>query len=338
MSHPHTLLALLLVASHACAWDIRDEGYTCGTGGMTLAELQSAGITLVSHVPCTPEWMAEAARYGIRGMPYISLYKVYDIKAPGANPNHPFWGAVAMNDHPEWVYIRADGQRARPFNNPFYPKVNWQSCTNTAGIADAYCRGAAGVMRTGAGGVFIDNVLPSRICYGPKFGIHTHLYPDKDNIHSFKIALRRVHDTVKSFGPRSVVMLNVGQWELWKGFGDCIMLESFIYNVKVRPGPGGWVGKQRVRVKQWPQIRKWIDDTASCVDGGGSIVTLEYLPREPEAAFTTYACAKLANFLWSGSMTVRRDVIRTLLAEHEEEHYDVLAGHMSRHVKPFAKV
>ena len=305
-------LACVLAAHMASAWSIRDEGYSCTTAGMTLAELQSAGITLVSHVPCTREWMDEAAKYGIRGMPYISLYKVYDLKAPGANPEHPFWGAVAMNEHPEWVYIGRDGTRARPFNNPFYPKVNWQSCTNTAGIADAYCRGAAGVMKTGAGGVFIDNVLPAPICYGPTFGVHKHLYPDKDNVHSFKIALRRVQDTVRSFGESSVMMINVGRWAPWQDFADCIMLESFIYNVDVRPGPGGWVGTKRIRVKRWPQIHKFIQDTAAYVDGRGCIVTLEYLPRSPEAAHYTYACAKLANYLWSGSMPVRRDVIRTL--------------------------
>jgi len=307
------VLITILVASVAPAWDIRDEGYTCTTAGMTLAELQSAGITLVSHVPCTKGWMDEAAKYGIRGMPYISLYKVYDLTAPRADAKHPFWGAVAMNDHPEWVYIGPDGRRARPFNNPFYPKCNWQSCTNTAGIADAYCRGAAGVIKAGAGGVFIDNVLPARICYGPKFGIHQHLYPEHDNIHSFKIALGRVRDTVKGFGADRVVMLNVGTpWHRWQGFGDCIMLESFIYNVAVRPGPGGWVGNKRVRVKQWPQILKWIEDAASYVDGSGCIVTLEYLPNDPDAAFYTYACAKLGNFLWSGTMHVRRDIVRTL--------------------------
>jgi hypothetical protein len=71
-----------------------------------------------------------------------------------------------------------------------------------------------------------------------------------------------------------------------------------------------------VRVKQWPEILKWIKETASYVDGGGSIVTLEYLPADPQAAFYTYACAKLGNFLWSGSMPVRRDVLRTLYRCH----------------------
>jgi len=74
--------AFSITSAHA--WDFRDEVYTCGQQGMSLAELQSAGVTLVSHCPYTREWMAEAARYGIRGMPYISLYKVYDASAPGA--------------------------------------------------------------------------------------------------------------------------------------------------------------------------------------------------------------------------------------------------------------
>ena len=303
---------MFLTSSAVCAWDFRDEVYTCTTGGMSLAEWQSAGVTLISHVPCTKEWMDEAAKYGIRGMPYISLYKVFDAPAAGTSPRDPFWDAVDMTHHPEWVYIGRDGQRERPFNNAFYPKAFWQSCTNTAGIADAYCQGAAADIKAGAGGVFIDNVLPSKVCFGPKFGVHQHLYPDQDNIYSFKIALGRVRKTIKGLGPNNAVMLNVGQWDLWQGFGDCIMLESFIYNVDVRPGPGGWVGKDIVRVKDWPQILKWIKETASYVDGSGSIVTLEYLPADPEAAYYTYACAKLGNYLWSGSMPVRHDAVRTL--------------------------
>jgi len=306
-------IALFLTVSTALGWSIRDEGYSCGTVGMTLAQLQSAGITLVSHVPCTKEWFDEAAKYGIRALPYISLYKVYDVNAPGADPTHPFWRAVDMTHHPEWVYVGPDGKWRRPFNNPFYPKPYWQSCTNTAGIADAYCRGVKAVLELGAGGVFIDNVLPARICYGPKFGIHQHLYPDKDNIYSFKIALKRVQDTVKSFGEDKVIILNVGKpWNRWTGFGDCIMFEGFIYNVRVRPGPGGWVGNEIFRTKKWSEILECIRETKPFIDGGGCIVSLECLPNDPEAAVYTYACAKLGNFLWSASMRVRRDFIRTL--------------------------
>ena len=304
-------LPLSIPAAHA--WDFRDEVYACTTQGMTLAELHSAGVTLVSHVPYTTEWMDEAARYGIRGMPYISLYKVYDTSAPGANPDAPFWGAVDMTEHPEWVYVGVDGQWKRPFNNEFYPPMYWQSCTNTAGLAEAYARGAAQILELGAGGVFIDNVLPAATCYGPQTGVHEHLYPDRDNIETFKLALQGVQDTVHGFGPDTVVMLNIGNpFETWAPFGDCIMLESFIYNVAVRPGPGGWVGDERVQVKQWPQILEWIERTAAHVDGGGSVVALEYLPDDPRAALFSYAADKLANFLWTGSTNVRRDVCRTL--------------------------
>ena len=67
-----------------------------------------------------------------------------------------------------------------------------------------------------------------------------------------------------------------------------------------------------MQVKQWPQIREWIERTARHVDGGGSIVALEYLPPDPDAAFFSYAADKLANFLWTGESEVRRDVCRTL--------------------------
>ena len=313
LSSALSVMFVLMVASTTRAWDFRDEVYACTTQKMTLAELSSAGVTLVSHCPYTREWVEEAARYGIRGLPYISLYKVYDTSAPGADPRHPFWGAVNMSRHPEWVYVGPEGQRERPFGNRFYSPLFWQSCTNNPDIADAYARGAANVMEAGAGGVFIDNVLPASTCYGPQFGLHKHLHPRLSNIDTFKLALRKVGDRVHGYGPDKVVMLNVGNpFETWAPFGNCIMLEGFLYNVSVRPGPGTWVGKKREQVKNWPQVLQWISRTAPYVDQGGSIVVLEYLPDIPKSAFFSFAVAKLANFLWTGESDVRRDICRTL--------------------------
>ena len=310
------LIAVVVVVANAHAWDFDDEVYMCTTCGMSFPEMQSAGITLVSHVTYTREWMEQAARYGIRGLPYISLYKVYDATAEGADKAHPFWNAVDIAEHPEWVYIGADGKRQRPFGNEFYPKQWWQSCTNTAGMADAYVEGVQGVLDCGAGGVFVDNVLPAVTCYGPKFGIHEHLYPDKDNIYSFKVALGRVGEALKARGPKTAMVINVGGWEPWVGFGDCMMLESFIYNVDVRPGPGGWVGDEIVRVKQWPQILAALDAISGYVDSGGNAVTLEYLPEDPEPAFYTYACAKLGNLHWAPFGRTCGDVARRLYRCH----------------------
>lgn len=315
-SRRFVLLIAVVAVANAHAWDFDDEVYMCTMCGMSFPEMQSAGITLVSHVPYTQQWMEQAAGYGIRGLPYISLYKVYDATAEGADKAHPFWNAVDIADHPEWVYIGADGKRQRPFGNEFYPKQWWQSCTNTPGIADAYVKGVQGVLDCGAGGVFVDNVLPAVTCYGPKFGIHEHLYPDRDNIYSFKVALGRVQDALKEHGPDTAMVINVGGWEPWVGFGDCMMLESFIYNIDVRPGPGGWVGNEIVRVKQWPQILAALNAISGYIDSGGNAVTLEYLPEAPEPAFYTYACAKLGNLHWAPFGRTCGDVARRLYRCH----------------------
>ena len=84
LSSALAVMFVVLSSETTRAWDFRDEVYACTTQKMTLAELGSAGITLVSHCPYNREWMEEASRYGIRGLPYISLYKVYDTSAPGA--------------------------------------------------------------------------------------------------------------------------------------------------------------------------------------------------------------------------------------------------------------
>jgi hypothetical protein len=41
-------------------------------------------------------------------------------------------------------------------------------------------------------GVFIDNVHPSATCLGVQQGHHQHLYPDQDNIYSFRLLLGSV--------------------------------------------------------------------------------------------------------------------------------------------------
>ena len=54
------------------------ERYSCTTSGMTLQELASGGVTVLSHTPATKQYCDEARKWGIKVCPYISLYKVID--------------------------------------------------------------------------------------------------------------------------------------------------------------------------------------------------------------------------------------------------------------------
>ena len=156
---------------------------------MTFQEMASAGVTYVSHVPATRETAEEAHRWGVRIMPYVSLYKAYDSSEYPGFKSQPFAGEIDLAEHPEWALLREDGKRRRPFDNPNYARGIHQSCCNQPGIADAYVRGVVNVLATGADGVFVDNVHPHPKCYGPELGIHEHLYPEKSNTEMYKEAL-----------------------------------------------------------------------------------------------------------------------------------------------------
>ena len=59
-------------------WSMSDETYSCYTSDMTLQELASGGVTVVSHTPATKEYCEEAHTWGLKVCPYVSLYKVID--------------------------------------------------------------------------------------------------------------------------------------------------------------------------------------------------------------------------------------------------------------------
>lgn len=317
MSFRQTLVIVWLLApALACAeWSFTDQAYSCKTSGMTFQELASAGVTYVSHVPATEETAREAHRWGVRIMPYVSLYKVVDSSENPSLADAPFWGEIDLVDHPDWVLIREDGERRRPFNRPDYPAGFHQSCCNQPGIAEAYVRGVENVLALGADGVFVDNVHPYPKCFGPELGIHEHLDPDASNTEMYRRALMRVYRAVKAHGAQFAVMLNSGHPSHdYIGFGDSLMWESFIF----RHGFTGDEGdlSQLRRVDDWAEVRRAYEDWREFTEAGGSIAPLTYLPTrdlEKPHAFLAYACAKLCGFQqWTGTAGERQDILRQL--------------------------
>jgi len=315
----NTALVWLLLAI-ACSAGGADRSFTrqvysCYTSGMTFQELADAGVTYISHVPATPETAEEAHRWGLRIMPYVSLYKVVDSRESPGYRDQPFWQEIDLVDHPTWVLIREDGERRRPFDDPNYPAGLYQSCCNQPGIADAYVRGVENVLATGADGVFVDNVHPYPTCYGPELGIHEHLYPDEDNTEMYKRALMDVYEAVKAHGADFAVMLNSGgPRHEYSGHGDTLMWESFVFRWptdEMRRDPA-----RLCRTHNWAAVLRAYDQWREFTDAGGSIAPLTYLPaRELEKphAFLAYACAKLCGFQqWTATGEERQDILRQL--------------------------
>ena len=302
---------LLPAYCEAKEWSLNDEVYACGMSGMTLEELASAGVTLLSHAPWGGQgksieqvkaFLQESHRYGIKVIPYVTLYKVIDsrqVTDTYHTKHHPFYKELDLVDHPEWALIDENGNIRRPFDHPSYRNGVHQSCTNVAGLADAYVRGVKNTMELGVDGLFVDNVHPYPVCFGPKFGKHEHIYQDKDNIYTYHLALKRVYDLVKQYGADKVVMLNTGGGPraIYADCDDGTMIESYICTfVKKRYHPQN-------RWNDFSQVMKWAKQHTDYIASGKGLVALSYVgyTSYPVKDDTFYcgACGKLSGFLWT---------------------------------------
>jgi hypothetical protein len=315
------MLALLAAAiASAAEWRMADEQYSCYTSGMTLQELASGGVTVLSHTPPTAEYCAEAHRWGLKVCPYVSLYKVVDSTKDPSVLDDPFWREVDAAKHPEWFLRRDDGGIRRPFDLEKYPAGYEQSCCNHRDLVDAYVRGVRNVMALGADGVFVDNVHPHPTCYGPARNLHRHEWPEKDNTACYQTALRAVYEAVKSYGPDRVVILNPGGLDpRFADYGDAMMWESFVWRfgadglfIPADIGPP----EQACRTHSWSEVLEQSRRWQPLIGKGASIAPLTYLPdrtTEERNAFFSYACARISGFeQWTATCNHRRDILRRL--------------------------
>lgn len=305
------------------SWHMSQERYACYTSGMTLQELASGGVTVLSHTPPTKQYCDDAHRWGLKVCPYVSLYKVIDstkadlVEDGMSTFTSPFWKELDASKHTEWFLRREDGEIRRPFDETNYHACLQQSCCNHRSLIEAYVQGVRNVMDLGAAGVFVDNVHPYPECFGAKLRLHTHDWPEKNNVECYKMALRRVYNTVKSYGQDRVVILNPGGPSTdYVSYGDTMMWESFIWR-------SAFDGDKPplIKTRRW-EPRSWNDLLEACrrwqpwIKKGASIAPLTYLPErtaEAENAFFAYAAARLAGFdQWTGTCTERRDILRRL--------------------------
>ncbi len=241
---------------------------------------------------------------GVRSLAYVSFYKAPDIRRTedrrhwqGGSPGvieckkNPFWRTVNRARHPEWTLIGEDGSVKRPFDNPNYPPGWDQVCTNVKGYPEAVLKGVRQVMDMGFDGLFIDNVHPSE-CFGPQHGAHRHIHPELSNAESYKLLLARVRQLVKRYGDDKVCILNSGDpIKDYGPYGDALMWEHYP-NTEASQG--------------WDSARQGIEQWLAYVHSGKQILGLTHAgfglpPTTPpgDSSYFSYACAKLAGFLWA---------------------------------------
>lgn len=212
-----------------------DASFKCGADRMTLPEMQSAGITALTHVPPHPEMYAAARACGIRILPYVSAIKVAKSDEGSWGPcvlRHPFWREIDVVRHPEWQAWHRDGSgQAAEYSKNYYPFFKL-GCHYQAGYREAIARGVLNLLADGAGGVFVDNVSEYRHnalpCSGPRLGKHDHPDGDQDQFVYYLSTLSNLYARAKSADPDFLVFINAGMLDVYGGNGDISMHENVL--------------------------------------------------------------------------------------------------------------
>ncbi len=212
-----------------------DASFKCGADRMTLAEMQSAGITALTHVPPHPEMYAAARKYGMRILPYVSAIKVAKSDAGPWGPcvlRHHFWREIDVVRHPEWQAWHRDGSgREAEYAMNYYPYFKL-GCHYQAGYRAAITRGVLNLLEDGAGGVFVDNVSEYRHnalpCSGPALGKHQHPDGGQDQFDYYLATLSNMYARAKAADPDFLVFINAGMLDVYGGNGDLSMHENVL--------------------------------------------------------------------------------------------------------------
>jgi hypothetical protein len=305
-----------------------------GANDMSLSELKSAKITMLTHVPYEKNFLNAANKKGIKIMPYVDLEKVVVSSGDPVLLRNPFWRAIDAdsNKHPEWLCIMANGEVKRPFNNPRYHPGFEQTCNNHKSLFDAQMKGIDEMMKLGCGGVFIDNAVPSHECFGEKLGIHKHDDPSKSNRECFEEAIRAAYKKIKSYGEDKMCAINSGFSRDQKERCDFTMVESIVYSCEHSKENKNSMDRKHWRssILFWQNLKS---DRANfaLLQKDTPRISFSYLMdscSDDEAAFFSFVYTKLLGIkLWSASpnrwtgcfsnMLARRDSIRLLYRVHD---------------------
>jgi len=274
-------------------WLIESE--TCLEAASDWSLYETSKVAFATHVPISRELFAACNARGIRPIPYVTFYQ---------QPANIPYQDIDLRRHPEWIEIDEQGRKQRTgFWESEDAKNMYTTCPNVPGYVAALEGWVRKLMDLGAGGIFIDNLGRRAPCYGDKFGIHEHMYPEQNL--AFAKLLERIRSVVKSYGEDKAVLVNSANpptlpAEFWPHI-DCEMAESYICT---------WASKDR-----WFD---WHDHWLAMgqamqphLAAGKSVVALSYLGHTPcgvkEDAYFCYASARLSGFIWAAGGDILND-------------------------------
>lgn len=287
------LLSCSVSASSVPQWMRNAEVY-----GINYGQWDAESYAKIASVPFVITNYDEAAiaklhEMGLRVICYVTFYQMPpDLEYQNAN----------IAAHPDWVMISEDGKQllslfskpeGEPDNNPGWKAV----CRNSSDYRKYAIAYTNYLMKRGADGIFIDNVVnDTRVCCGPEFRKHEHLFPDKDHVQVNTEFFNALRNEIKKYGDDKVLILNTDTRRTeWIDVSDGQMLESYICS---------WATDKR------QDVATILDNKKACnpiTDKGCSILSLSYVgytehPKRDDV-FYCYAWAKISGFLWTDWFT-----------------------------------
>jgi len=274
-------------------WLIESE--TCLEAASDWSLYETSKVAFATHVPVNREFFAACNARGIHAIPYVTFYQ--------QTANIPYQG-IDLRQHPEWIEIDEQGRKKRTgFWESEDAKNMYITCPNVRGYVEALEAWVRTLMDMGAGGIFIDNIAHRAPCYGDKFGVHEHMYPDQNQ--AFAKLLERIRAVVKSYGEDKAVLVNSANpqtlpAEFWPHI-DCEMAESYICT---------WVSKDRWFDwhDHWFAMGEAIQPQLAA---GKCVIALSYLGHTPygikEDAYFCYASARLSGLIWAAGGDILKD-------------------------------
>lgn len=278
----------------APAWLTTSETY--GHCAAPWEQILASKWRFVTHTPCNREYLGALRSVGRRGFPYMTFYQTH-LTCPHQG--------VRMSEHTDWLEIDEHGHWKRTgFWDSEDAKNMYCTCANTAGYRESLLACLQGIMESGAGGIFLDNVHPGSVCHGEEFGIHKHLYPTQQE--AFASLMREARALIRRYDPEGALLVNsadpVTLPEIYWPWVDSEMAESFICT---------WVSTDRWG--DWPTQWNGMDrKLAKWLRLGKQVLCLSYVGWTQHTlkddCFFTYASARLMNMIWqAGCMKVHDD-------------------------------
>jgi hypothetical protein len=257
------------------------------------AGLAQSKVSFITHCPVNRDYFARARAMGIRTFPYVTFF--HANSHGGANM---FFTSGDLRVHPDWIQIDENGNRIR---SPFWVsedmKNEYKVCPNDKDFQDAMVAYVQKLMEMGADGIFLDVVVPQTSCYGPKFGVHQHMFADQNQ--AFANLLKRTREVIKKYRPDGALICNSGYIngmpKEYLPYMDADMAESYILT---------WVSTDRLG--DWKDWQKKGHDLQPYIRAGKAIQALSYLGHTPYGirndAYFAYATARLSGLVWNGGL------------------------------------